>query len=137
MPASNPSTHPLQVILLVAHVAQRQRLRGLLGSIAPRCRVASAASAGEASAHLARERAELLVLELAVAQGRPLALIHHLARVAPATVVVAFDEAATCLPIRPYDVHCWTDAQAALRRAIDALRAAGPQPFLPRHRGTS
>jgi hypothetical protein len=128
VPASKQSDHSLRVILLVAQEARRRRLRALVRRIDLACRVENASSPVDASSHLAREHADLLVLDLAVAQGQPLALIHHLARFAPSTLIVAFDESATRLPIRPYDVWSWDDADKALRQAIDTLKRSNPEP---------
>lgn len=128
MPVSqrSPSEPELRVILLVSRDARRRRLSALLGRIDPRCRVETAASPVEASAHLTRAHAHLLVLDLALAQGQPIALIHHLARFAPLTTIVALDEAPAALPIRPYDVWAWDAAEQALREAIGAQRRNAP-----------
>lgn len=111
-----------RVILLVAQDARRHWLRVLVAGIDPRCRIEIASNAIDASLHLTREHAQLLVLDMALEPGQSLAMIHLLARMAPSTSIVAFDESAACLPIHPYDVWSWRHADSVLRRAIGASR---------------
>jgi DNA-binding NarL/FixJ family response regulator len=109
------------VILLVALDTRRAALHAILERIEPRCRVESASSPLDASHRLMRDRTHLLVLDLAFGQAPSLALIHHVARSAPSTLVVAFDEVATRLPIQPYDVWSWHGAETVMRRTLGAL----------------
>lgn len=141
MPASNPSPHasderqaaagpsrsdPPRLILLVTHDARRQWLRALARRIGPQYRVENASNPIDAALRLTREHAHLLVLDLAFENEQSLALIHHLARIAPSTSIVVFDESATRLPVCPYDAWPWHDAEAVLHRAIDSLQRTDP-----------
>ena len=107
-----------RVILLVAQDARRQWLRALVAGIDPQCRIEIASNAIDASLHLTWAHARLLVLDMALEPGESLAMIHLLARMAPSTSIVAFDESARRLPIHPYDVWSWHHADTVLRRAI-------------------
>ena len=113
----------LHVVLLVAHEARRQWLQALVARIEPLCRIGFASNLVEATLLLTQERAPLLVLDQAFEPEQTLALLHHVARVAPSTQVVAFDESAALLPISPYDVWGWHDAEAVLRPLLKALRS--------------
>jgi hypothetical protein len=112
---------PRRVILLVARDARRAALCAILDRIEPRCRIETASNPLDASLRLMRDRTHLLVLDLAFGQAPSLALIHHVARSAPSTLVVVFDEEATRLPIQPYDVWSWHGAETVMRRALGTL----------------
>lgn len=110
-------------VLLAVHESRRSSLRGLLATINPGGRLAVVASGVEATLQLARSPVDLLVLDLQLETGQPLALIHLLARFAPAARILAFGDTVTGLPIQPYSVHGWAAAHSVLSSAIAASRA--------------
>lgn len=109
-------------LLLAVHESRRDSLCGLLAALAPACRQSVASSLVDAMLQLAQAPVDLLVLDLQLEPSQPLALIHLLARFAPAARILAFDDRPGGLPIQPYRVHAWPDAPSVLRNAI----AAGP-----------
>lgn len=109
-------------VLLAVHPSRRDSLCGLLATLAPACRCTVASSLVDATVQLAQGPVDLLVLDLQLEPNQPLALIHLLARFAPAARILAFGDAPSGLPIQPYSVHGWPDAPRVLASAI----AAGP-----------
>lgn len=106
------------------HASRRPGLSSLLAAAAPGCRLALADSLVDATLQLAGGTVGLLVLDLQLEPGQPLALIHLLARLAPACRIVVFSDTGSRLPIQPYRVHGWPAAPGVLNAALAGCRAA-------------
>lgn len=129
---AHPSPHPASApgpvastctVLLAVHESRRTPLCELLASVAPDGRCLVATSLVDATLQLVRGPVDLLVLDLQLEPGQPLALIHLLARFAPASRILAFGETDSALPVLPYRMHGWPAAPGALSAAIAAIAA--------------
>lgn len=130
--AATPGRAPaVCTVLLAVHASRRDSLCRLLVAIAPACRFTVATSMIDATVQLARSPLDLLVLDLQLEPGQPLALVHLLARFAPAARVLAFADSVSSLPIQPYSVHGWPAAPDVLSSAIAASSSAAAQASLP------
>lgn len=104
------------VLLAVALPVRRERLCAAIDRIAPQARVETAESVLDAMLRSAGKPADLLVLDLAIDLGLAPVLLRHLARIAPATTVLVFDDLAHPLSGHPGEVRPWSEVDAALQR---------------------
>lgn len=104
-----------RVLLAIADPVRREQLRSVLDRVAPHCRVDFTERAIDAVLRATRSPADLLVLDLDIGDVAGPALVRHMARVAPATVVLAFDENPERHPAGGPRLWGWGDAETALR----------------------
>lgn len=127
-PHSTREPFALPLMLLVAHAERRQWLRELLQRIDPRLQPVHAPSLGEAVDYLTVVRPQILVLDLALDDDPDHSAALRLARLSPATVVLAFSDAPTQRPNPARHGWSWADAEPVLKASIETwLRADGVQ----------
>jgi DNA-binding NarL/FixJ family response regulator len=124
VPALSPSAprHAAPpTVLLLARTSRQEALARLLRTLHPGVRLVLTCSAVDAALLLPGSTVQLLVIDLKLAPGHALAFIHLLARLAPEAHVLAVNDEASQLPIRPYTVCCWENLASSLTAALDKL----------------
>lgn len=137
VPATNESAHidprglgaptALRVLLVVAQATLRDELRAAVVRIAPGARIEATDSVLDAMLCLARQSVDLALVDLAVEAALVPALLRHLARVAPGTVVLVFDDFARGLP-GYQKVWPWRDVDTALEHWLQRRGERGTDP---------
>ncbi|MEX8494908.1 hypothetical protein [Sphaerotilus sp.] len=121
------SESPCRVLVVVGSQRRLAEVRAALGRVMPGGRVDIADSVVEALLRLTRKPAQLLVLDLVVDGAFAPAVVRHLARVAPVTEVLVFDDHARTVPGHQR-VQAWEELDSVLTRWWTAVQrpATGP-----------
>jgi DNA-binding NtrC family response regulator len=103
------------VLVVAGSLRRLAEVRAALGLAMPDVRVESVDTVVEALLRLTRKPAQLLVLDLAVDDAFAPAVVRHLARVAPVTEVLVFDDRARTVPGHQR-VQAWDELDSVLTR---------------------
>lgn len=105
-PEATPGAAPLRVLTVFATAYRLHRLQQVLRGLPVPPQVESVDTVVDALLRLTRRPAALLVLDMAVDDAFAPVVVRHLARVAPGTQVLVFDQQARSVPDHP-PVHAW------------------------------
>lgn len=121
------SEPPCRVLVVVATPRRLAEVRAVLGLVMPEGHVEIVDTVVEALLRLTRKPAQLLVLDLAVDDAFAPAVVRHLARVAPVTEVLVFDDRARTVPGH-HRVQAWDELDSVLTRWHAASRQTSTGP---------
>jgi hypothetical protein len=124
LPATRHTGCDASLVVALVHASRAVALCDALHRVWPDCRIEMASSVGNASLRLVLGTVRLLVLDLQFEPGQPPALVHVLARCAPATTVLAFDELAAAVPGPAQSVWAWDQMLTVFEQALDVRRAS-------------
>lgn len=106
---------PCRVLVVVGSPCRLAEVHAVLGLVMPDGLVEVADTVVEALLRLTRKPAQLLLLDLAVDDAFAPVVVRHLARVAPVTEVLVFDDRARTVPGHQR-VHAWEELDSVLTR---------------------
>lgn len=120
------STAPPARVLVLAGTARRaEQMRATVARLSAELQVERADTVVDALLRSARRPAELLLLDIAVDDAFAPIVVRHLARVAPLTTVMLFDDLARTVPGHPA-VQDWKALDACLQHWWESrLRSRG------------
>lgn len=125
MSPPNPQRTAAPTVLLLVCEPRQACVRDAVLSTRAACAIRIASNVAAGTLALSAGPVDLLILDRQFEPEQPLALIHLVARLAPKTVVLAFDEQPARLPIRPYTVSAWADLTTTLTQSLAALDGSG------------
>lgn len=114
-PEPDPTASPCRVLVLTGTDHRFERVRTAVARLQGEHQVERADAVVDALLRSARRPAELLLLDFAVDDALAPVVVRHLARVAPLTTVMLFDDLARTVPGHPA-VLDWKALEACLQR---------------------
>lgn len=120
-----PSGPPWRVLVVVGTARRLSQVRTQVAALRADALVETADTVVDALLRSMRKPAELMVLDLAVDDAFAPVVVRHLARVAPITTVLIFDDHARAVPAHPA-VRAWDELEATLQQWWQDRRPAAP-----------